>query len=118
MKGKFRWESKLYDGVRDFVKYNGWDLYHQICGTNIFETIQEQWALFDTYSPSKVPNQFEGLAQGSPISPLLSILILKEFAKQVHTVFYADDWIAAANKPFQIKEDQESGIKIHTEKSG
>jgi hypothetical protein len=23
MKGKFRWESKLYDGVRDFVKYNG-----------------------------------------------------------------------------------------------
>lgn len=121
MRGYFRWESKLYDPVREFVGANGvqilYDLMREDGIDNIFEYVQMQWALFDQYSPAKVPNQFEGVPQGAPTSPLLSILALKEFLSQQESVSYADDGIFFGDRPFEIKDDTENGIILNKEKS-
>jgi len=122
--GYFRWESKLYDPVRDFVMSNGGfpkglDLLYEVSGSNnIFELVQEQWALFDMYKPHKVPNQFEGVPQGLPTSPLLSIITLKNFLTQVRSVSYADDPIFYDDKDFSITDEPDNGIVINKDKSG
>jgi len=117
--GYFRWESKLYDGIRDFVEANGWELLWESTGsTNVFEIVQEQWALLDMYRPAKVNNQFDGIPQGLATSPSLSILTLKNFLTQVPSVSYADDPIFYSNKSFTIKDEPEHGIILNPTKSG
>jgi len=117
--GYFRWESKLYDGIRDFVNANGWELLWESTGsTNVFEIVQEQWALLDMYRPAKVNNQFDGIPQGLATSPSLSILTLKEFLSQVPSVSYADDPIFYSNQEFNIKDEPEHGIVLNKSKSG
>ena len=112
--GTFRWESKLYNGIRSFIQHNGIKSYQELFGTKTpFEVVQEQWAIYDHFNCTKVTGQFDGLPQGAPTSPLLSILMLTEFSKQQTSIFYADDGIFASNKPFQIKDDPNLGINIH-----
>jgi len=117
--GTFRWSSKLYDSIRDFVNNNGWEILYEVTGsTNVFEIVQEQWALFDMYQPSKVVGQFDGVPQGSPTSPLLAISVLGELLSQVESVSYADDPIFYSNKPFKITDDPNKGIILNHDKSG
>lgn len=60
-----------------------------------------------------------GLPQGSPLSPILTVLVLDEFTKQAEdSVFYADDGLFFGNKPFMIEDDPAKGILISEEKSG
>ena len=59
-----------------------------------------------------------GVAQGSPISPLISILGLSEFlTKKVPSVSYADDPIFYNEKDFKIRSLPSSGIVLNEEKS-
>jgi len=104
--GYLRWTSKLYDPIRDFVKENGWQALFECYGsTNVFEIVQEQWAIMDSIKSSKVPNQFEGVPQGSPTSPILSILLLSNFLKQQLSTSYADDPVFYSDKDFEIKDE-------------
>jgi hypothetical protein len=65
-KGIFNWDSKLYNGIKDFLKHNGKKSYHECFGNKSpFEVVQEQWALMDHISCAKVPGQFVGVPQGS-----------------------------------------------------
>lgn len=59
-----------------------------------------------------------GVAQGSPTSPLLSILALKTFLQQQNSLSYADDPIFWGDHDFQIEDDEFQGIKLNKEKSG
>ena len=85
---------------------------------NIFEYVQLQWALLDEHKPTKVPNQFDGLPQGAPTSPILSMIILKEFLQQQESLSYADDAVFFGDKEFTVKDDPNKGIILNLEKSG
>jgi len=54
-----------------------------------------------------------GFPQGSPISPFLSILAIKEYLSQQDSTNYADDQVFFGNKDFTIKDNPEYGI-IHS----
>jgi hypothetical protein len=58
-----------------------------------------------------------GVAQGSPISPLISILGLDQFLTQIPSVSYADDPIFYFDHDFEIRDNKEQGIVIHKDKS-
>lgn len=132
--GYFRWESKLYDPVRHLVdantgtftswegtyKADGWELLHSILAEeqmNLFEFVQMQWALLDSYSATTMPGHFVGVPQGAPTSPLTSILTLKDFLTQKPSISYADDPIFYDKEDFDIKGDSNKGIIIHEQKS-
>jgi len=66
----------------------------------------------------EVPQQYQGVPQGSNHGPLLANLVMKKFLSQVPSISYADDGIFYSNEPFEILEDPLSGIHIHPEKSG
>lgn len=54
-----------------------------------------------------------GFPQGSPISPFLSILAIKEYLSQQDSTNYADDQVFFGNKDFLVKDNPEHGI-IHS----
>jgi hypothetical protein len=58
-----------------------------------------------------------GVAQGSPISPLISILGLDKFLTQIPSISYADDPIFYYDHDFEIRDSKEQGIVIHQDKS-
>lgn len=111
--GIFRPESKIYDVFREI---NNDQLLFEITGLdNWFEILQQQWAILDSFGGATIPGQFEGVPQGLPSSPLLSILTLKKFLQQAPSVSYADDPIFYGNKDFQIKDMEE--LKLNLSKS-
>jgi len=55
-----------------------------------------------------------GVPQGSPVSPFLSILAIKEYLSQENSTNYADDQVFFGNKDFLVKDNPEYGI-IHSE---
>lgn len=55
-----------------------------------------------------------GFPQGSPISPFLSILAIKEYLSQQNSTNYADDQIFFGNSDFEVRDNPEYGI-IHSE---
>lgn len=55
-----------------------------------------------------------GFPQGSPISPFLSILAIKDYLSQQDSTNYADDQVFFGNKVFLVKDNPEHGI-IHSE---
>jgi len=59
-----------------------------------------------------------GVPQGSPLSPFLAILAVREYLQQVGCVNYADDQIFHSNEPFVIKDYPEMGIVHNREKCG
>lgn len=68
-------------------------------------------------------NNFTGVAQGSPMSPLLSNVALMDFLLQgresgVSSISYADDPIFYSETDFEIKDNPENGIILNREKSG
>lgn len=56
-----------------------------------------------------------GVAQGSPMSPLLAILVLGPYLSQAKSVNYADDQIFYGDKPVKIAESPRDGA-LHQEK--
>jgi hypothetical protein len=58
-----------------------------------------------------------GVAQGSPISPLVSILGLTKFLSSHPSVSYADDPIFYKNKDFKVRSTASAGISLHESKS-
>lgn len=61
---------------------------------------------------------YMGVAQGSPTSPLLSILCLRKFLTQAKSVSYADDPLFYGDEDFQIEDFKHLGLEIAQEKSG
>jgi len=59
-----------------------------------------------------------GVPQGSPLSPFLSILAIRDYLSQQKCVNYADDQIFHSNQLFEVKDSPETGIIHNTEKSG
>jgi len=59
-----------------------------------------------------------GVPQGSPLSPLLSMLGMRVFLFQQPSVSYADDPIFYKNKGFTIYDDTDQGLTINHAKSG
>jgi hypothetical protein len=61
-----------------------------------------------------------GLPQGSPLSPILTILGLDDWTRRAgeDRVFYADDGIIFSNSPIELNSDPAMGINIHEGKSG
>lgn len=59
-----------------------------------------------------------GVPQGSNLGPTLSILVLKGFLSQQHSLSYADDGLFFSNEPFVIQDRPFTGITIHPGKSG
>jgi len=55
-----------------------------------------------------------GFPQGSPISPFLSILAIKEYLTQQNSTNYADDQVFFGQSDFRVKDNPEYGI-IHSE---
>jgi hypothetical protein len=62
--------------------------------------------------------EFEGIAQGSPTSPFLATVILKDFINQLPCIIYADDPIFYSNHLFSVKDDPKKGIVSNPDKSG
>lgn len=60
---------------------------------------------------------FKGVPQGSPTSPFLSILSLKDFLTQETSVSYADDPIFFKDTEFEIHDDPKGGIELNHSKS-
>jgi len=59
-----------------------------------------------------------GVPQGSPLSPFLAILAIREYLSQQRHVNYADDQIFYGDETFTIKDMPEKGIVHNMEKSG
>lgn len=59
-----------------------------------------------------------GVPQGSPLSPLISILGLTTFLSQKFSISYADDPIFGDNEDFEIHGEEYEGIILHPDKSG
>jgi hypothetical protein len=54
-----------------------------------------------------------GVPQGSPISPFLSILAIKDYLSQRDSVNYADDQVFFENVEFAVKDNPEIGL-VHS----
>jgi hypothetical protein len=95
---------------------------------NMFEYIQAQWAVQDHYRPAKIEQDFNGVAQGAPTSPILANVIMDIWMRQMNrnkdvvTVAYADDSITFSKVPLKMTDTQnqapeDTGIVIHPDKS-
>lgn len=97
------------------------------CST-IQEYLQLQWALIDSANMSigkshKIETDFNGVAQGSPTSPILANVIqnlwIKENLAQGHSIVaYADDSVTFSDKEVILTAPEDTGIKFNEEKSG
>lgn len=89
------------------------------------EFAQILWALLDSIKPTKTPGQFNGVPQGLPTSPILSITTLHRWlsekkdnlGRKLKHLFYADDGIFFSNIPFSVRGSPEEGIRLNEEKS-
>lgn len=71
------------------------------------------------FTPTRFHNIFDGVPQGMPLSPFLSILPLQEkYLNQQVSVNYADDQVFFGNEPFVIKDNPEYGIYHNEAKCG
>lgn len=59
-----------------------------------------------------------GVPQGSPLSPFLAILAIREYLEQQSHVNYADDQIFYGDKTFTIRDFPAMGILHNNDKSG
>lgn len=59
-----------------------------------------------------------GVPQGSPLSPFLAILAIRQYLSQQKHVNYADDQIFYGDETFSIRDFPEKGIIHNMEKSG
>lgn len=108
----------------ELVQANGWGIVLEMMKEDgcesVWEWIQLQWALYDEYQPSHVEYSHKGLAQGSPMSPILCTLMLHPFFKREKMVMYADDGLTYGD--FNLNEpnleNEDVGITQNKEKSG
>lgn len=120
--GYLDWDSPMYDEVKVLIKEMGWDQFRimirETCDTdNVFEFIQMQWALLDSYQPTKTQTQLKGVAQGSNLSPRLSLIPLLNFNSHVSSLKYADDGLLYSDEEFDIYDDKNAGAIINPSKS-
>lgn len=67
--------------------------------------------------PNRGPIIFGNLPQGSPLSPLLTILTMKPFLSQQTSISYADDPIFFSEEDFKVYDQPPNGLVIHEDKS-
>lgn len=81
------------------------------------EWLQLQWALFSEHGLTEFGDLTKGVPQGMPLSPLLSILPLKDlYLNQCEHVNYADDQVFFMNEEKIIRDNKEAGIIHNLEK--
>jgi hypothetical protein len=105
--GKTKSMARMYDPVnirKEAFKYLNW-WFRESVRTPEFRLKFQNW----NSTPGGVP-------QGSPISPFLSILVMRKYLSQQAHVNYADDQIFFANKDFEIKDLPALGIVHNPEK--
>jgi hypothetical protein len=86
---------------------------------NNYEGIEENLTRFK-YMQDQINFNLRGVNQGTPTSPLLSTLTLREFLRQpgINSVCYADDPVFWSNSEFKVRDIPQRGILLHPEKSG
>lgn len=111
----------IYESFDPLNQTNKGDVYSKELSAGDIIGGWESWNL-DEEDRDLYEKVFQGVPQGAPTSPLLSILILKDFLSNqdctVESISYADDPIFYSNKDFAIQDYQEYGIKINQDKSG
>lgn len=87
---------------------------------NNIDLIRGQFEAYQQWKPESKPlTKYRGLAQGSNLSPLLTILALNPFFESLKNwVAYADDFLrfSETNDEF-VKGDEDKGIEINWKKS-
>lgn len=61
---------------------------------------------------------YQGLPQGSAISPTLTILMLNKFLRQNKSLSYADDGLFYSEEEFKVLQQKSRGIILNEKKSG
>jgi hypothetical protein len=103
-------ESLVLEKEKD-LKYNPLH-YHN----SLLPNMDDLSELFETLG-DPITGLSYGVAQGSPISPLISILGLDQFLTQRPSVSYADDPIFYKDNDFKVRGRKAMGIVINEEKS-
>jgi len=88
--------------------------------SNWLKSISEQGLLSDYFLgfANRRASAPGGVPQGSPLSPFLAILAIREYLSQQKHVNYADDQIFYGDETFTIRDFREKGIIHNEEKSG
>lgn len=77
----------------------------------LLKYVEVQWALLASYGHGMFYTMLQGVPQGAPTSPFLSILLLdwicKDKDQDYKIVRYADDGVIFSNKPIEILETEE-----------
>lgn len=88
-------------------------------GPSFDEWLNLEYSKVDSFAPARFHNIFDGVPQGMPLSPFLSILPLKDnYLNQQVSVNYADDQVFFGNEPFVIKDNPKCGIYHNESKCG
>lgn len=120
-KGYFRWESPMYDPIRDYLRTHSepqlWNKIEESGSESIFEYVQFLWAMSDSVNPTQTSTQFKGVAQGTNTGPTLSLIPLLNFNTYINSIKYANDGILYGDQEFSIRSDIEAGAIINTSKS-
>lgn len=90
----------------------------------VYKFIEEQWALLSSFSEvstEKFEEWTEGVPQGAPFAPLLSVLPLIRVMGSLDYVMYADDGVVMGNRlperPIPADKLVWANITVHPDKS-
>lgn len=124
----------VYEGdVRDFFDSVGWDTLRERLEAFYFhdpvvEAILNWMGAAVQYKDAML-ERYQGLPQGSPLSPLMANLILDDFDRDMqqqgfHIIRFADDFVVLCKDPQSAKQAQqaaqkslqEHGLDVHPDK--
>lgn len=89
----------------------------QVSQENYFNELGNSHSVFN-HEDFISPESYKGVPQGSNTGPLLSLIPLLDYLKQVPSVSYADDGLFYSDTPFEIKDLPHLGVILNKDKSG